>query len=77
MHDLTNPAGLDGLQFYFGKDFTDGVMEYQIGRMVHIGARFVDEYQFVAVIVAHEAGSRIDDEAGTADDEHIGMTDVV
>lgn len=52
-------------------------MEYQIGRMVHIGARFVDEYQFVAVIVAHEAGSRIDDEAGTADDEHIGMTDVV
>lgn len=27
-----------GSEFYLGKDFANGIVEYQVGRMVHIGA---------------------------------------
>ena len=48
-----------------------------IGHAVHIRRRFVDHGQLVAVVIADEACCRIDDEARAADDQHVGMADVI
>ena len=59
------------------EDFANRVVEDQVGGAVHVGARLVDEDQFMAAVVTDQAGSGVDDEARAADDEHVGVADVV
>ena len=50
-------------------------MEYKVCFAVHRGRTFVDQDQVFAAEIADEAGRRINDEAGAADDEHVGFHD--
>ena len=59
------------------EDVADGIVEDQVCRAVHIGRRLIDEDQFFAAVVADQAGGGVDDEARAADDQHVGLADVV
>ena len=59
------------------EDFPNRVVEHQVGGAVHVRTGFVDQDQFMAAVVTDQTGCWVDDEARAADDEHVGVADVV
>ena len=59
------------------ENFANRFFNDQIGTAVHVCRRFINQNEFVAVIVIDQSCSWVDDEGCTANNQHVCMANVV
>lgn len=53
--------------------FADGIVDFQVCMCVAARFAFVDEYEFIALVVVNESSGWIHGERRSADDENVGI----